>query len=54
MVDTREVESRVLRVPESEVDDWLLDEEGTGLEVLCRIRCGVRIRQNEGGWHGRG
>ncbi|KAF3934988.1 hypothetical protein ABW20_dc0100115 [Dactylellina cionopaga] len=47
IVDTREVESRIKRIGDDELDLWL-DDEGTGLEAMCRVRTGVRIRSGDG------
>ncbi|KAK6335726.1 hypothetical protein TWF730_003104 [Orbilia blumenaviensis] len=43
IVDTQEIESRVKRIGDDELDDWL-DDEGTGLEAMCRLRTGIQIR----------
>ncbi|KAK6532614.1 hypothetical protein TWF281_006796 [Arthrobotrys megalospora] len=43
IVDTQEIESRVKRIGDDELDDWL-DDEGTGLEAMCRLITGMRIR----------
>ncbi|KAF3940059.1 hypothetical protein ABW19_dt0209612 [Dactylella cylindrospora] len=47
IMDTQEVESRIKRIGDDELDDWL-DDEGTGLEPICRLRTGVRIRCGSG------
>ncbi|EPS38632.1 hypothetical protein H072_7613 [Dactylellina haptotyla CBS 200.50] len=47
IVDTQEVESRIKRIGDNELADWL-DDEGTGLEAMCRLRTGVRIRTGSG------
>ncbi|KAF3902906.1 hypothetical protein AA313_de0209232 [Arthrobotrys entomopaga] len=47
IVDTQEVESRIKRIGDDELDAWL-DDEGTGLEAMCRIRAGVKIRTGTG------
>ncbi|KAK6343157.1 hypothetical protein TWF718_008530 [Orbilia javanica] len=43
IVDTQEIESRVKRIGDDELDDWL-DDEGTGLEAMCRLITGIQIR----------
>ncbi|KAK6538469.1 hypothetical protein TWF694_010052 [Orbilia ellipsospora] len=47
IVDTQEVESRIKRIGDDELDAWL-DDEGTGLEAMCRVRAGVKIRTGTG------
>ncbi|KAF3904231.1 hypothetical protein ABW21_db0207626 [Orbilia brochopaga] len=47
ILDTQEVESRIKRIGDDDLPDWLADE-GTGLEAMCRVRTGVHIRTGTG------
>ncbi|KAJ6257449.1 hypothetical protein Dda_7233 [Drechslerella dactyloides] len=47
ILDTQEVESRIKRIGDDELADWLADE-GTSLEAMSRLKTGVHIRKGNG------
>ncbi|KAK6336085.1 hypothetical protein TWF696_001653 [Orbilia brochopaga] len=47
ILDTQEVESRIKRIGDDELPDWLANE-GAGLEAMCRNITGVHIRTGSG------